>query len=149
MGRTSSTIHAIALLVVGCTSGTEPELPADRFALAEIGGHPLPSRVGDHSWLADTIRFQPSGSWTRVQVLLLYGEGVPRDPVRWETDGFVTRQGDRIVLDFDCDPAALAQCVAPDTLRIEGNALVRHLNRYGATGGEDPEFRYAPIGPFF
>jgi len=147
MGRTASVIVASALVAAGCSLGTGPELPADRFALAEIDGHPLPSRVGDRSWIADTIRFAVGGAWRRVEVFVRFGEDALPDPIRLETEGFVTRRGSRVVLDFTCGPAA--NCTAPDTLRIEGDALVRHLNHYDDAAVEDPEFRYAPIGPFF
>ncbi len=144
MRTPTATILAASLVWGACTLGTSPDQRGDAYALTTIGGAPLPLRVGDETWLADTIRLETTGEWNRVAVVILHGEGTSPEVIRRESHGVVTRQGDRIVLNLDCGRGAL--CIAPDTLRPAGQGFVRQPNLYGVDTQPAPEFRYDPIG---
>lgn len=135
---------ALAVVAAGCAEGTGPGSEDGTYALVDVEGVPLPVRVGSETWLADTIRID-RGDWARVSVVRLHGEGTGDEPVRRETDGFVRRDGSRIVLDFFCPPDALALCVAPDTVYAIAGQLVRSNNRYGQESDDDPLFRYGEV----
>jgi hypothetical protein len=142
-------LAAAALLVFlgGCTSGTGPGPIEDEYALARIGDARPPGRVGNETWIADTIRFHADGAWSRVAIVQLHAEGASPDPVRRTMDGFVTRVGSRIVLDFECNDVILRSCVAPDTVEVAGDELVRRPNRYSVGDVVTPLFHYEPVAP--
>lgn len=125
------------------TQSTGPDVQGRSYALVDVDRVSPPVLVAGETWLADTIRFDAQNTWQRVQVLILHGEGSSPDPVRRETQGWVTRLGGRIVLDFSCPDLAL--CLAPDTLRAVGDGLVRQAIVYGDPAAPRPEFTYQRI----
>ena len=146
MKRTSSLVGLLAAtgLLTACTSGTGPGRPVEEeFALTSVGEGVVPYRFFNETWIADTIRFHEGGrEWSRVSVLTLHGEGTEPDPLRRTSEGYVTYQGSRIVLDFDCNDVVLRSCVAPDTVRLTGSGLSRLPNRYGINDLAYPLFNY-------
>lgn len=138
------TLSLIWCTTLGAACGiTDPTATADVFALASIDDRALPARVGQETFMADTVRFLPGDEWRRVSVVELHSEGADPGPVRRESDGFVTRAGERIILDFECIDVIIRQCAAPDTLRPSGHHLALRANNYG--GGPRPVFRFEPV----
>ena len=151
MGGTRGTVLGAlglgALLLGGaCATGTGPGPVQEEYALVRVGEQALPARFGLETWLADTIRFHEGGGWSRVEVVRLHAEGASPEPVRRTSEGTVSYQGEVIVLDFTCNDTILASCVAPDSVRVEGDGLVRRANRYDAyIIGFPPLFRYEAV----
>lgn len=139
-----SRIALVALVsaLSACSEGIGPGTEDGTYALMEVDGTSPPVRVANETWMADTIRLE-RGDWTRVSVVTQHGEGTDVGPARRESDGFIRRDGSRIVLDFFCPPNAL--CVAPDTVYLIAGQLLRTHMNYDGDASDDPLFRYTEV----
>jgi len=96
----------------------EPEA-GTRLVLETVQSRLLPVSVEESPgytrvYRADTVTLLTDDTWTRVQVQDLIRPDGGTQAIRWESDGFVRKEGTQIILDFECDDLAL--CVAPDRL---------------------------------
>lgn len=113
-------VTAGLILAAACDDDvTGPSFTPQVIALSAVDGTPPPATVEEapgylRTWIADTIRIEADGRWTRRQILEFTTPTAGPTALDWASDGTVERFEGELVLSFECNDTA--SCVAPDRL---------------------------------